>query len=312
MADRLIVIGHVSNDHVENVHGAREQPGGAALYTTIAARVLLNDVTLVSAIGRDYRYHDLLDEIGRAHVRVLNMPSTRFAISYDERWEARYPTAVYGAGSRITAASIPAGLLRPEDVLHITPMRPQKVAKIVDKARRVSPTTTISMNTWQGYLTTRRSRQRVQALAAQVDIFILNEVEAKALTRTSSLATAMRMIAAKRFIVTLGDIGAIVGGAEDETQLVPALHVPFDRIIDTTGAGDAWCGAFLAAYIRTGNLYTSLSTASIVSSIKCTGWGFERLRTLRFRVPADAIEHVIGLREGGVQKRLSDYVGRDA
>jgi ribokinase len=187
-------------------------------------------------------------------------------------------------------------------------MRATKLARIVAQVRDRRDATRIAVNTWDGYIREgRRSRELLRTVASQVDFFILNEAEAKALTRTTSLATALPLLTAQRCIVTLGTIGALVGGDALDVQLVPALHMPVGRVVDTTGAGDVWCGAFLAAYLRTGQLAQSMSIAAILSSVKCTGWGFDRLLPLRFRRPEDVIQHVIGLREGGVQTRLSDF-----
>ena len=54
LAHRLVFVGHVSVDKIENINGARVQPGGAALYAAMAARTLSTNVTLISAIGKDY------------------------------------------------------------------------------------------------------------------------------------------------------------------------------------------------------------------------------------------------------------------
>jgi sugar/nucleoside kinase (ribokinase family) len=89
--------------------------------------------------------------------------------------------------------------------------------------------------------------------------------------------------------------------------MVPALRFPVGKLIDTTGAGDAWCGAFLAAYKLTGNIVKAVTAASIISSIKCTGWGFSKLYNLRFRNVNSITEYVIGLKEGRMQKTISDY-----
>ena len=79
------------------------------------------------------------------------------------------------------------------------------------------------------------------------------------------------------------------------------------NVVDTTGAGDVWCGAFLAAYKLTDDLMKSVTIASILSSIKCSGWNFKRLINLRFREPDEVIEYIIGMKEGGFQKRILDY-----
>ena len=144
-------------------------------------------------------------------------------------------------------------------------------------------------------------------LSRQVDFFMLNEFEAKSLTQTSSLPLALDQLQARRLIVTMGRLGAIMNGIDSEPQMVPALSVPTGRVLDTTGAGDTWNGAFLASYQATGDLTRSVTAASVISSIKCSHWGFEAIRNLAFRNPTEVIEHVLALKEGWRQRRITDF-----
>jgi ribokinase len=309
LAHRLVFVGHVSVDKVENANGTRVQPGGAALYAAMAARTLSTNVTLISAIGKDYDFPDALNLLDSRDVKTYNMPSTRFHIKYNRRWEARYLQAIHGAGSKITSRMISARWPGSKSIFHISPMRPAKVAKIFDKLRKLSPETKVSIMAWMDYIKEgRRSRETLKDLALKADFFILNDSEAKALTQTDSVSSALRLLKAKMLIVTLGSLGAITSGENLGMQMIPALNIPPEKIVDTTGAGDVWCGAFLAAYNLTEDLTKSVSIASIISSIKCSDWGFNSLVNLRFKEPNDVIEFILGLKEGGLQKRIVDYV----
>ena len=308
MTGSLLFIGNVSVDRIENVNGVRVQPGGAALYAAIAAKTLFPDVHLISRIGRDYKFIDVLDLFNSENVKMYNMPSTSFNIKYNERWEAKFLKVDYGAGSRITSRILPLNLLGDQVTIHISPMRVKKAVKIIDKIRKESPDTMISINTWLGYIQEgKKSREALKKLALKVDFFILNDSEAKALTQTSSVSTALRLLKANNLVVTLGELGAIISN-ESGMQMIPALSSPIGRIVDTTGAGDTWCGAFLAAHKLTENLMKSVTVASIISSIKCSGWGFNQLKNLHFRELDDVIEYILALKEGSLQKRLIDYI----
>lgn len=304
----LMFIGHISIDQVEIPHGVKVQPGGAALYAAMAAKTLLKDITLVSAVGKDYKFTETLRIFNSQYVRTLNMSSTRFDIKYNKRGEPQYLKTTYGAASKITASSIPTKLLTANSIVHLSPMTPTKVAKIFKKIRMNSPETRISINTWINYIKkNRRNRATLKNLAMEADFFMLNDVEAKALAQTDSISTALRLLKAKMLIITLGELGAIIKGEKIDTQIIPALNIPLKNIVDTTGAGDTWCGAFLAAYKLTEDLMKSVTIASVISSIKCSGWGLRKLVNLRFRKSDDVIEYVIGLKEGGLQKRILDY-----
>jgi sugar/nucleoside kinase (ribokinase family) len=301
-------VGHVSIDHVQNLRGTRVQAGGAALYAAMAAKTLTKNIALVSAIGKDYEFPDSLRLLNHDHVKRFNVPSTRFNIRYNKLEEAEYLKAMHGAGSRIRASAIPTRLLTPDTIVHISPMRPSKVKKIVQRIQESSPKTEISHNTWIDYIRkSRRNRGTLKDLAQQIDSFIVNDTEAKALTQTDSISAALRVLEAKRLVITLGQLGAIVKGENGGIQMVPALNVPVKNVVDTTGAGDTWCGAFVATYRLTRDLMKSVTIASVISSIKCSGWGLEKLIKLSFRRPDDVIEYVIGLKEGVLQKRILDY-----
>ncbi|UCC57954.1 MAG: carbohydrate kinase family protein [Candidatus Bathyarchaeum sp.] len=301
-------VGHISVDKVENVNGTRVQPGGAALYAAMAARTLSPNVALISATGKDYDFLDVLDLLPYKDVKILDVPSTRFHIKYDRAWEAHYLKADHGAGSRITSRRISDKWLRHKSIFHISPMRPSKVSRILAKIKQKSPETKVSVNTWIDYIKEgRRNRRILKDIALKTDFFIVSDTEAKALAQTDSISSAVRLLKAKRLIVTLGNFGAIISGENVDMQMVPALNLSPDKVIDTTGAGDVWCGAFLATYNLTEDFGKSVSAASTISRIKCSDWGFKSLINLRFKEPNDVIEFVMGLKDGGIQKRILDY-----
>jgi len=309
LARRLVFVGHISVDKVENVNGTRVQPGGAALYAAMAARTLFPNVALISATGKDYDFLDVLNLLPYKDVKMYDAPSTRFHIRYDRRWEAHYLRADHGAGSRITSRRISDRWLRHKSIFHISPMRPSKVARILDKIKRKSPETKVSVNTWIDYIKEgRRNRRILKDIALKADFLIMSDTEAKALAQTDSISSAVRLLKAKRLIVTLGIFGAIISEENGDLQMVPGLNLSPDKLVDTTGAGDVWCGAFLATYNLTEDFGKSVSAASTISRIKCSDWGFQSLINLRFKEPNDVIEFVMGLKDGGIQKRMLDYM----
>lgn len=85
---------------------------------------------------------------------------------------------------------------------------------------------------------------------AQVDIAVVNEIEAAQLTGDSSadgdpeaLARALAARTLRGCIVTLGGAG-LVAHVDGQTHVQPAFPT---TVVDTTGAGDAFCGVFTAA-----------------------------------------------------------------
>jgi len=307
MIDGIFFVGHVSVDKIQNVNGSNIQPGGAALYAAVAAKTLLDNVYLVSVVGRDYPFLDVLDIFPRRFLKISKSPSTRFTIKYNELWEAKYLKAKYGSGLRISPSLIPIESLGSESIVHISPLSPVRVKKIVHTIKEKKPKTKISVNAWIGYIRG-ENKKILREIASEVDFFILNDSEAKALTNTKSLSTALKILRSKMLVITLGELGAIISKDNGEIQIVPALRFPVEKVVDTTGAGDTWCGSFLAAYKRTGDLMKSVTAASVISSIKCTGWGFSKLLNLKFKKVDEIIEYIIGLKEGGMQRKILDYL----
>ena len=303
----LTFVGHVSIDEIENIRGTKIQPGGGALYSAMAARTQNVGVALVSAIGKDYPFRACLNNVDSTCVRTLNMATTKFHIRYNEDWEANYIKTSVGAGARINSLLIPSRLLKPQSIVHLSPMKPSKASEISGDIRKRSPDVRLSISAWIGYMKTRKERRMLSKLASQVDFFMLNEYEAKALAQTSSLSLALERIEARNLIVTMGKLGAIVSGVDSDPQMVPALATPTGKIVDTTGAGDAWNGAFLASYMTTKDLMKAVTAASIISSIKCSQWGFKAIQKLTFQKPSDVVEYVLALKEGNMQRRITDY-----
>ena len=102
-----------------------------------------------------------------------------------------------------------------------------------------------------------------------IDLFIGSETYFKAMPGTPSLEEAMRSIQKQGpeiVIFTLGENGCRGVYGENAFEL-PAFEV---EVVDTTGAGDVFHGAFDYAYLQGWDVERCARFASGVSAIKCT------------------------------------------
>jgi ribokinase len=116
------------------------------------------------------------------------------------------------------------------------------------------------------------ARELPGELLDSLDCLIVNEHEASLLAANDDLATASMLLAARvdRLIVTLGSVGSVLYEGGSELARVPARSVP---AIDTTGAGDTYCGAF-AAGIAEGQAFeaaAAFATAAAALSVQALG-----------------------------------------
>ena len=287
-------MGHISVDYITTNRGERVQPGGAALYSAVGARVFNDHVAILSNISSNYEFRSEIRRLfPHAHIRIRKGRSSRFRIHYTQRGEAQYLASRIGVGKYLTAEEI-YRIGRRYQLIHLAPMNPNKVLKAVLKLKMDDQHKVITHNTWMGYMYG-KNRRLLMEIAKHTSFFILSEREIKKLTRMNSSFDAIKKIEG-RVIVTLGELGAIYKEGDEISMIPAAVGIP-GEVVDVTGAGDVWCGAFISAYGLTRDIHKSAIAGSLLSSLKCRGWGFEKIVRLKFRSVDELIEYVVRLKE---------------
>lgn len=109
---------------------------------------------------------------------------------------------------------------------------------------------------------------RAQALIALADLAIVNTGAAQTLTVTADDEQALRALlketAHRAVVLTRGEAGSLFGAADGDGSITiwsqPSIEVP--RVIDTTGAGDAFAGTVVAALLAGRNVDQALTAAA--------------------------------------------------
>jgi len=112
-------------------------------------------------------------------------------------------------------------------------------------------------------------------LLSLVSMLIVNEVEAAALLDmvaiddASSAVAQLRSIGIETVLLTMGRDGAFVG---DEYG-IEHHRPPEVKVVDTTGAGDTFCGAFVAELARSASTRDAVRYAVTASALSVTKAG---------------------------------------
>jgi ribokinase len=123
-------------------------------------------------------------------------------------------------------------------------------------------------------------------LLAAVDVLIVNEGELRAVAGEGGIAAAIARLGGISVIVTLGARGSCAY-ARGEWLLQPAFEVD---AIDTTGAGDTFCGVFVAASAQGHGFAEALQRAAAASALACTRLGAQAAVPDRAEVDALLVE----------------------
>ena len=127
-------------------------------------------------------------------------------------------------------------------------------------------------------------RARLPAdLLRALDLLIVNEGELTALTGADgSIAARVARLALPGVVVTLGARGCYAQ-LRDRTWLQPGFRV---EAVDTTGAGDTFCGALVAALAAGEDVEPALRRASAAAALACTRLGAQTSVPTRAEVDA--------------------------
>jgi ribokinase len=106
----------------------------------------------------------------------------------------------------------------------------------------------------------------------QTEVQQLTGIEATTRGGATQAAAALRALGPKTVILTLGEQGALLSQQGTDVTFVDSFSV---CAIDTTAAGDAFCGAFAASFARGTALDAAIKFGCAAGALACTRLGAE-------------------------------------
>ncbi|MGZ9097130.1 MAG: ribokinase [Micavibrio sp.] len=283
----LIVFGSINMDMVvepEHLPQAGETvlcddydlfPGGKGANQALAAARMGARTALVGCVGGDHYSQQILATIRRQGVMTSGVAEserpTGCAMIMREKGGQNRIIVAGGANNEAKADQIPDEILR-EGAMVLT-QGEVPAAEICTLIRRAHERgVKVILNLAPAF-------PLPEDVLRMVWILVVNEIEIGQVTASLGLpvtapeemAKALATKGKTTCIVTRAEKGSVVVQPDGKTFAVSAL--PIDEVVDTTGAGDAYCGTLSACLYSGMNLEESVRWAAVAGSLACTKEG---------------------------------------
>jgi len=281
----ILVIGTVALDTIETPFGkAEEVLGGSATYFSISAGYFA-PVNLVAAIGEDFPKNlvSLLKKHG------IDTEGLRTVKGKTFRWTGRYGYDLGNAETLDTQLNVIATFqpkipdkYRRSDVLFLANIDPDLQSDVILQVEKPQLIACDTMNYWIA-----NKKKSLLKTLKKVDIFLLNEAEARQLTEETNLLKAGRAILSlgpKKVIIKKGEHGVLFF-SRNTVFSAPAYLL--ETINDPTGAGDTFAGG-LMGYLRKSGRYTDTEIrrgvvyGTIMASYAVEDFSLKKLSSIKY------------------------------
>lgn len=250
MKSDILVVGSLAYDSISTPAGAVAKTlGGSANYFSLAASNFAK-VALVGVVGEDYDKNDmkLLES------RSVDLRGMQQVKGKTFHWEGEYKDDMNEAITRKTELNV-FGDFNPqliEDYKHIpyvflANIDPELQLRVLDQVQKPKLVASDTMNFWIS-----SKLPALKKVLERVDLLLINEGEAKALSKTSNAIAAAEEISKmgpKAVAIKRGEYGFVLY-FEKEFFILPAF--PVSKVVDPTGAGDSFAGGVLGYLAKTG------------------------------------------------------------
>lgn len=253
----LVTVGHFAIDHIYSPEITSPKPtlGGPPTYVSMAAAKLNARVSVISKVGEDFS-KDHAEWLKSNNVDLSGLKqvegalTTRFVLEYGGCGERKL--WLKALAPPILTSDVPKSIQA--RAIHVAPIANELSVEVVKKLRKstnilsLDPQGFVRSFNKQGKMRLRDWREAF--VLEHVDVYKSSQEEIKKVAKTTNLKRAMQTIrhyGANIVIVTRGTRGALLLFDSDFYEIPPSKP---RVILDPTGAGDAFIGAFLAEYIR--------------------------------------------------------------
>ena len=285
----VLVVGSIALDSIKTPY--RENPrllGGSASHAAVAASFFA-PVKLVGIVGDDFpkRYLRLYRRHG------IDLEGLQMAPGKTFHWAGEYEVNMNNRRTLTTelgvfeafTPNLPEAYRRTPFVL-LANIAPALQHHVLNQMRRPRFVVADTMDLWLNI-----ALDDLLKLLRRVDALVLNDSEARQLTKEDNVIAAAKKIhrlGPKHVIVKKGEHGAFLS-SPGATFISAAF--PLNKLVDPTGAGDSFVGG-LMGYLAAckgapeTNLKRAMIYGSVVASFCCEGFGLTRTT----RVTRAAIE----------------------
>lgn len=279
----ILVVGTVAIDSIETPFGKEDEVLGGSATHFAAAASFLAPVRLVGIVGEDFP----LDDLKFLKARKVDLSGLKVGRGKSFRWAGRYS---YDMNRRDTlrtelgvienySPEIPAEWKNP-DHLFLGNIDPKFQMKVLEEAGRPKKIYIDTMNLW-----IETQRKWVEEVLAKAHLVVINEEEARQLTKETSLVKAAKQIGSwgpVAIVIKRGEYGALLF-YKGEIFSAPGLQL--EEVKDPTGAGDTFAGG-LVGYLAMSDqfdfehLKKGVIIGSAMASFNVEDFGPNRLKDL--------------------------------
>lgn len=268
----ILVVGSVALDSIQTPFGKKDEIlGGSATYFSLAAS-FFDKVNIIATVGEDFpkKHLQLLKskKIGTDGIVIKKGKTFRWEGRYEYDMNVAHTLATHLNVFQDFSPEIPNNL-RNSKLLFLANIDPDLQDSVLRQMNKPKLIACDSMNHWIS-----NKKKSLEKFLHKVDIFFLNDAEARQFSGEANLLKAAKAIVAKgpkSVIIKKGEHGVIYY-SKKEHFIAPAY--PLEDVYDPTGAGDTFAGGVMGyigksgkindAVIRKGLVYGSILASFVV------------------------------------------------
>lgn len=244
----ILVVGSVAIDDVITPFGKNfNAPGGSATYFSLSASYFTK-VKLVAVVGKDFpkKYIRLLKDKGidLKGLKIENGKTFRWKGRFDWNLNTPQTLATHLNLFKDFKPTLPAEY-KNEEIVFLANIDPDLQLEVLNQVESPRLTAVDTIELWIEH-----KRKRLLEVLKRVDICIINEFEARKLTKEANLLRAGKRIISygpDKVVIKKGENGLLFVSKKG-FFVCPAY--PLETVYDPTGAGDTFAGGFLG-YLST-------------------------------------------------------------
>ena len=248
-----------------------QQGGGEVATALVALAQLGSSVTFIGKVGDDPIGNFITEDFNRYGVdsKHLSIEPGKISLSafvlVDKQSGKRTILAGTKTTSDVDPDQIPVELIQQAKFLHLDGSSRAAALQAACLARKAGTPVVLDADVLA-------YDAQIHELIEQTDIVIASQAFAELFTKTQDVNRAMDTLlrhGPSTVVITLGDQGSLTESAGNRFHTT-AFDVD---VVDTTGAGDVFHGAFIHGMLQSWELAKVLEFASAVAAIKCTQLG---------------------------------------